>query len=380
MKKNICILGSTGSIGKSTLEVIKDNPDYFNVVALAAFSNIDLLEEQIKIYKPEIVCVYDEKKAQLLKKRISHVKIVTKNEGLIEIVTLDKVDFVMSAIMRFQGIIPTVHAILAKKQIGFANKETLVCAGEYINNICKLNNVDLIPVDSEHNAIFQCLKNENIADVKRIILTSSGGPFFNFPKEKLKNVTLQQALCHPNFKMGNKITINSSTMMNKAFEIIEAYYLFNLPIDKIDVVVHPQQLIHGLVEYKDGNILAQMASADMKIPINYALFYPKRNNNNYNLFDFTKYSSLTFYPANDERFIALKLAKEALKKKKSMPCYLNAVNEVLVEKFLNGQIKWIKILEILEKLISLHREQDMLDLDSIIKIDALGREDAKMLV
>ncbi len=292
--KKIAILGSTGSIGKSTLKIIKQNIELYDVVALAAHSNIDELEKQAHIFKPKIIAVFDEKKAKELKRRLfsitglEHIKIVSSIEGLVEIATLDEIDFVMMAVQGSIALKPTIEAIKAKKTIGLANKEVLVAAGDLINKLKHKYRACIIPVDSEHSAIFQCLQNDvNIkikkenaikpnSSIKRLILTASGGPFLNLPKEKLKNISLKEALSHPNFSMGRKITVDSSTMMNKGLEIIEAYHLFNIEKENIDVIVHPEQIIHSMVEFQDSSILAQMSEPTMDIPISYALSYINR--------------------------------------------------------------------------------------------------------
>jgi len=371
-KKSISILGSTGSVGVNSLDVIKNINA--NIVALSANENISLLEQQINIFKPKIVAIYNEEKAEELKKRITSVKIVSGVQGLVEIATIDEVNFVISAISGAMGLIPTIAAINAGKNIGLANKETLVCAGEYILKLLHKNNVYILPIDSEHNAIFQCLRKEKKEDVKRLVLTASGGPFFK--KSSFNNVTLEEALNHPTYKMGKKISVDSSTLMNKGLEIIEAHFLFDMPLERIDAVIHPQSFIHSFIELVDGSLLAQMSNPDMRIPIQYALTYPRRKKG-FNSFDFTKYAQLEFFPIDEKKFKCFQLAKYALKMKKSYPCYLNAANEVVVESFLRKEIPWIAIGDILEKLIASHSPKDMVNLEDILAVDNIARKDAK---
>lgn len=367
--KKICVLGSTGSIGLSTLNVVRNSPNLYKVFALAAHSNIEELEKQILEFKPKIVAVFDEKKAKELKKRISNSKVVSSIEGVIEAATHQEVDFVMNAISGSIGLIPTIEAIKTKKIIGLANKEVLVAAGDLVNQIIKRYEAKVIPVDSEHSAIFQCLKNESSKAIKRLIITASGGPFLNYSIEQLKNITIKDALRHPNFQMGKKITIDSSTMMNKGLEVIEAYHLFNIALDQIDVIIHPQQIIHSMVEFVDGSVLAQMSEPCMEIPIRYALSYPLREKSNTENLDFTKNSSLTFIKPDFEKFPCLSLALHALKIKKSMPCFMNKANEILVSRFLENKISWLDISEKLEKLMSFHTPRNLIDLSSILDVE-----------
>ncbi|NGX56494.1 MAG: 1-deoxy-D-xylulose 5-phosphate reductoisomerase [Candidatus Anoxychlamydiales bacterium] len=377
--KKISILGSTGSIGKTTLDVIRQNPNLYEVIALSANTNILEIEKQAREFNPKIIAIFDEKKAKELRKKIPNIKIVSGLDGLIEIVSLDEVDFVMSSICGFIGLIPTIHAIKKNKTIGLANKEVMVSAGDFVNSLLDKHSAKLIPVDSEHNAIFQCLKNEKTKDVKRIILTASGGPFFNYSIEKLSKITLNDALNHPTYKMGKKISVDSSTLMNKGLEIIEAYHLFKLDIDQIDVVIHPQSIIHSFVEFIDGSILAQMSKPNMYIPISYSLSYPNRIKSNIEKFDFIKNDKLSFFQPDLEKFKCLRLAIDAIKEKKSYPCFLNAANEVLVEKFLNKKISYLDISNKLEQLITFHKTKDMLSLDDILEVDKQARDLANKL-
>lgn len=377
--KNICILGSTGSIGKSTLKVVRDSNNLYKVFSIAANSNIDELEKQAIEFKPKIIAVFDEKKAKELKKRVPNVKIVSSIEGLVEVATHPDVDFVMSAISGSIGLIPTIEAIKTNKVIGLANKEVLVAAGDLVNELIKRHKAVVIPVDSEHSAIFQCLKNENTKAVKRLIITASGGPFLKYSKDELKNITLEAALKHPNFQMGKKITVDSSTMMNKGLEVIEAYHLFNISQEQIDVIVHPEQIIHSMVEFIDGSILAQMSEPSMEVPIRYSLSYPTRIESKIPNFDFIKNSKLSFFEPDYEKFLCLSLALLALKTKKSMPCFMNKANEILVTRFLDKQISWQDISKKLQKLMSFHTPQNLLDLTSILDVEKEAIQKAKTI-
>lgn len=373
-KKRIAVLGSTGSIGVSTLDVVRHLKDCLEIKTLAAKSNIDLLEEQAKEFAPEIVAVYEEEKAIQLQKRLPNCKVVSGMKGLEEAAVYEKVDFVMLAMSGSIGLKPAISAIQAKKGIGLANKEVLICAGELITSLAKKNNVELIPVDSEHSALFQCLQGGKKSEVRRLILTASGGPFYKRSSQELAHVTIKDALAHPNWRMGKKVTIDSSTLMNKGLEVIEAHFLFDMPIEKIEVVIHPQSIIHSLVEYVDSSLLAQLGEHDMKLPIQYALTYPDRKPSLFGPFDFTRYSTLNFFQPDTQKFPCLDLAFEALRTKKSYPCFLNAANEVLVQKFLQGEISWISIGEKLKKLLSSHRPENVLTLEAIQAVDKRARE------
>jgi 1-deoxy-D-xylulose-5-phosphate reductoisomerase len=377
--KNLAILGSTGSVGQNTLEVVEENIEDFKIISLVSKSNIDLLEKQIKKFNPKVVAVFEEDKAKELQKRFSNRKILFGIEGLKEAACHEDVDLVVAAMSGNIGIIPIYFAIKEKKDIGLANKEILVSAGEIIIKLVKENGVSLLPIDSEHSAIFQCLKNENNKLIRRLILTASGGPFREFSLERLKKVKIEDALKHPTYKMGKKISVDSSTLMNKALEIIEAHYLFDIDPSKIDVVVHPESIIHSMVEFVDGSILSQMSEPNMKIPIQHALFYPQRKSSNIPSFDFIKNKCLTFYPPDIKKFPSLSFGYEALKIKKSMPCFMNSANEMLVERFFKKEISWFEILQKLEKLISSHKPQDMLDLSDIFEIDNLAKKQAQKI-
>lgn len=342
--KKILILGSTGSIGVNTLNVIKQFPDHFKVAGLTVNSNIDLLEKQIDEFHPEFAVVQNEILAEKLKSRVkNNCTIFSGADGLIKISQESAYDIFVGAIVGFAGLPPTIEAIKKGKRIALANKETLVVAGELITELCRKFNSEIIPVDSEHSAIFQCLVGEKKNEVEKIILTASGGPFLNKDKSFFEEATVQQALNHPNWKMGSKITIDSASMMNKGLEVIEAHWLFNLPKEKIEVVIHPQSIVHSMVQFVDGSIKAQMGLPDMKLPIQYALTFPERFENNFIRADLPKIGVLSFISPDLEKFECLKIAYEALEMKGTAPCILNAANEIAVERFLNGQIKFSQI-------------------------------------
>ena len=373
--KTITLLGSTGSVGQNTLEVIRSFKHEFKVFALAAKKNTQLLEKQIFEFKPEIAVLFDEKAAADLRCRVS-CPVLSGPEGLLEIVQRAEVDLIVAAMNGLEGLSPVLSGIEAGKTIALANKETLVAAGGLVMEKARQKEVQILPVDSEHSAIFQCLKNEPKAALKRIILTASGGPFFKKSWKDLQTVSLKDALNHPTYQMGKKITIDSSTLMNKGLEVIEACFLFGVKADKIDVVIHPQSLIHSLVEFTDHSILAQMGYPDMKLPIQYALTYPQRIKATVKSFDFSTAFEMKFYPPDLQKFKCLALAYEVLKMGKSAPCYLNGANEVLVQRFLKGEILWKEIGEKLEKLISSHIPENVLDLKAILEIDRRARRAA----
>ena len=374
--KKIAILGSTGSIGTSTLEIARHLKETVQVVAIAARENIELLEQQAKEFHPECIAVFNPDKAQELQQRLPHHTILAGMEGLKAVATLPEADMVISAIAGTLGLEPTIAAILAKKDVGLANKEVLVSGGAFVMQCVKEQGVQLLPIDSEHSAIFQCLQGENPSAVRRVILTSSGGPFRSLSSEQLENVTVEQALRHPTWKMGPKVTIDSSTLMNKGLEVIEAYWLFNLTVDQIDVVIHPQSIIHSLVEFCDYSMLAQMGVPSMKIPIQYAITYPDRLPGVLEPFDFTKHAKLEFFQPDLDRFQCLALAYEAIRQGGSLPCYMNAANEVLVERFLSGEITWKEIGKQLAYLMERHRIQPIDGLETILAIDAQARQEA----
>ena len=347
--KNIAILGSTGSIGTQALEVIEANPMLFCVQVLTAQSNVDLLIAQSLKFKPKAVVIGDESKYQQLKDALKHTQIDVKagEEALCEVVVLPELTMVLTALVGFAGLKPTMAAIKAGKHIALANKETLVVAGELINALAKQHQVDILPVDSEHSAIFQCLVGEK-SPIEKIYLTASGGPFRGKDIEFLSTATKDQALKHPNWVMGAKITIDSATLMNKGLEVIEAKWLFDLTVEQIDVIVHPQSIVHSIVQFEDGSMKAQMGVPDMKLPIQYAMAYPKRAKNDFKRFNFLDHPTLTFEPVNTKIFRNLALAFDALQKAGNMPCIINAANEVVVAEFLKDEIGFLQMSEVIE--------------------------------
>lgn len=369
--KKVVILGSTGSIGTQTLDVIDKNKNEFCVQALCAASDIINLEKQIRKFRPEIVCVYNEEKAKELKVNIKdlNIKVVTKMEGLIECATYKDADIVVTAIVGMIGIIPTIKAIQAHKDIALANKETLVTAGHIIMPLVKQYNVKIFPVDSEHSAIFQSLQGNEKKDIEKIILTASGGPFRGKKRSELLNIKVEDALKHPNWSMGKKITIDSSTMVNKGLEIIEAKWLFDIDVDNIEVIIQPQSLIHSMVQYKDGAVIAQLGTPDMRVPIQYALFYPKRvylDDERVNFFDI---GNISFEKPDYDTFKALKLAYKIGKKNTSEATVFNAANERAVAKFLDRKIKYLDIVDIIEEVLSIHIPIENPTIEQILDIE-----------
>lgn len=369
--KKIVVLGSTGSIGTQTLDVVRKNSD-MEVVALAAGSNIKLLEEQIREFRPRMVCVFDEKKAKELRILVSDcdVKITSGMEGLIECSVTPEADVVLTAIVGMIGIQPTIAAIKAKKDIALANKETLVTAGHIIMPLAGEYNVKILPVDSEHSAIFQALNGENYNRISRILLTASGGPFRGMTTKQLEKVGLEDALKHPNWSMGRKITIDSATMVNKGLEVIEAKWLFGVEFNQIEVVVQPKSIIHSMVEFVDGGVIAQLGTPDMKLPIQYALTCPDRRELRGERLDFTTLSSISFEAPDLDTFRGLSLAYEVGKMGGSMPTVFNAANERAVAKFLNREISFLEIYEIIEDAIQWHRKVENPSVDAILDIEA----------
>lgn len=378
MKKALSILGSTGSIGKNCLAVARHlGKDVISVEALAVHGNIDLLEQQIKEFHPKLVAVYDADQARILKKRLPHLNIMEGMEGLKAVATYPDSNLVISAVSGAIGLAPTLAAIEAKKNVGFASKEVLVSGGALVMSQVRKHGIELIPIDSELTAIFQCLQGNPEKAVKRIIITGSGGSFRNYSDEQLEAVTIENALNHPNYRMGSKVTIDSSTLMNKGLEMIEAHWLFNCPVDKIDIVIHPQQMIHGMVEFIDNSIIAQMCEPDMLVPIQYAITYPHKAHGTLPPFDFTKHSTLQFYAPDLNKFRCLKLAYEAVRAGGSMTCYMNGANEVLVQSFLKGKISWKEIAGKLEDLMTGHRMIPLHSFDDVLAIDEMARAEAK---
>lgn len=349
-KKHIAILGSTGSIGRQALEVIDQHPDFFDIELLTANSNADLLIQQTLRYKPNAIVIVDEIKYEYIKDALRNepVKIFAGADAVEQAVQIDSIDIVLASMVGFAGLKPTLRAIDAGKTIALANKETLVVAGDLITKRAKENGVNIFPVDSEHSAIFQCLQGEWQNPVEKIYLTASGGPFRGKTTEQLRHVTKQDALNHPNWKMGAKITIDSATLMNKGLEVIEAKWLFNLTPEQIDVIIHPQSIIHSLVQFRDGSIKAQMGLPDMKLPILYALTHPNRVATNFPRFDFLKYPSFTFEKPDASAFPNLELSYQALRKGGNMPCIMNAANEIAVGAFLEDKISFLHMYDIIE--------------------------------
>ena len=354
--KKIAILGSTGSIGTQTLEIVRENKD-IEVVGMAAGNNIHLLEKQIREFSPKVVAVWTEEKAKELRANISDldVKIVSGMDGLIEIAVLPQTEILVTAIVGMIGIRPTIAGIEAGKNIALANKETLVTAGHIIMPLAKKHGVSILPVDSEHSAIFQSLQGNEHKAIHKILLTASGGPFRNRKREELENIQVEDALKHPNWEMGRKITIDSSTLVNKGLEVIEAKWLFDVKMEQIEVVVQPQSIIHSMVEYVDGAIIAELGTPDMKLPIQYALYYPERRYLPGERLDFKKLSQITFEEPDMKTFYGLRLAYEAGKAGGSLPTVFNAANELAVSKFLNREIRYLEIPEIIEECMQNHK-------------------------
>jgi len=344
-KKYIAILGSTGSIGTQALEVIRKNKDRFEVEVLTAENNAALLIEQAVEFRPNAVVIGNELLYATVKNALEplYIKVYCGTKALASVVEMEDIDVVLTALVGYAGLIPTIHAIKAGKHIALANKETLVVAGDLVTALAHKNKVAILPVDSEHSAIFQCLPGEGMNAIEKIILTASGGPFRGMKRKDLEHVTKQQALKHPNWNMGAKITIDSASLMNKGLEVIEAKWLFGLDANQIEVVVHPQSIIHSMVQFEDGSIKAQMGLPDMKLPIQYALAFPERLKSDYPRFDFTKYPTLTFDEPDTETFRNLALAYDALRKGGNMSCILNAANEIAVEKFLKDEIAFLEM-------------------------------------
>ena len=349
-KKGIAILGSTGSIGTQALEVVLEHQNLFDVRVLTANNNCRLLIEQAKLFKPNSVVITNEKHYEEVNLTLSPlgIKVYTGKSSLCDVVSEESIDVVLTALVGFSGLEPTISAIKAKKTIALANKETLVVAGGLISRLCAENGVSILPVDSEHSAIFQCLVGESPASVEKIYLTASGGPFRGFSKSQLTTVSKKSALKHPNWAMGAKITIDSASLMNKGLELIEAKWLFDVAVDNIEVVVHPQSIIHSGVQFKDGSIIAQIGVPDMKLPIQYALAYPSRINNNFKRFSFFDYPNFSFEKPDEKVFRNLFLAKKAIYKGGNMPCVLNAANEIAVEAFLKEKIGFLNMSDLIE--------------------------------
>ncbi len=380
--KHLSILGSTGSIGVNTLEIVAEHPDRFRVVAMTAGRNLELLQEQIRRFRPSLVAVLHPADAETLKAMLgsSAPPIVSGIEGLIACACHEEAEMVLSAIVGAAGLIPTLAAIEAGKDIALANKETLVTAGSLVMAAVARKGVRLFPVDSEHSAIFQSLVGHRRGDVRRLILTASGGPFRNRSLADLQRVTPAEALAHPNWSMGRKISIDSATMMNKGLEVIEASWLFDLPGEQISVHIHPQSVVHSMVEYQDGSVIAQLGIPDMKTPIAYALSYPERLPLNLPPLDLCRLGSLSFEPPDTRRFACLDLAYGALRDGGSAPAVLNAANEVAVEAFLAGEIPFLAIPEIIRATLSNHRVLPLTHIDEVLRADRWARDEARKLI
>jgi len=372
---HIAILGSTGSIGRSSLDVISTFPDRFRITYLSANRNVDLLMEQVRRFHPRGVVVLDASCAHRVRSLVNGTtEVLVGEEGLLEVVSRDDVDTVVSAVVGFAGLLPTLRAIEARKDIALANKETLVVAGELVMQKVREHGVKLLPIDSEHSAILQCLQGEDTLSVARLILTASGGPFLNFEVEDFAQITPAQALRHPTWKMGNKITIDSATLMNKGLEVIEAHWLFGLPAEAIDVVVHPQSIIHSMVEFVDGSVKAQLGIPDMKLPIQYALTYPERPRSTFQRLDFAALEHMTFFAPDLVKFRCLALAYQALRSGGTAPAVMNAANEMAVQEFLEGHIAFSAIPELITAALASHQTVHHPQLSDILRADSETRE------
>lgn len=381
--KYISVLGSTGSIGKNVLDVVGRFPEQYGVKALAAATNIDILLDQIISFQPEIAVVIDKKHAEILKERLPaglKTEVLYGDEGYISAATHPDSEMVVSSIVGAAGLLPTVAAVKAGKTIALANKETLVMAGDYVMNLAREKGVRILPVDSEHSAVFQCLEGQNRSELNKILLTASGGPFRNRAAEDFKSITLEEALDHPTWNMGKKITIDSATLMNKGLEVIEARHLFDVSCDEIEVIIHPQSIIHSMVAFRDGSILAQMGAPDMRGAIAYAMSWPERLPLNLPLPDLAKMGSLTFETPDMDKFVCLALAFDACRAGGTLPAVLNAANEVAVEAVLKKRMSFAGIPEIIEKTMEKHSLEKNPDLSDIIEADQWARRTADTLI
>ena len=379
--KRISVLGSTGSIGVQTLNIAENFKDRFQIVALGAGRNVDLLKKQIARFRPRIVSVLTEEIAHVLSRQLPDPpEIVYGIEGLIRVATLEEANVVVSALVGAVGLVPTLSAIKAGKNIALANKESLVMGGKVVMEEAHRRGVEILPIDSEHCAIFQSMVGHQKKDVQRIILTASGGPFLHYPVERLRDVTPGEALKHPRWQMGRKVTIDSATLMNKGLEVIEAHWLFDMPVERIDVQIHPQSVIHSMVEYADGSIMAQMGIADMRIPISYALSYPDRLNLDLPALDLFQVGELTFFPPDRTRFPALELATRAITIGETMPTVLNAANELAVHAYLKGGLKFTEIPKVVEGVMEAHQIQKLRTIDDVLKADRWARERAREIL
>jgi 1-deoxy-D-xylulose-5-phosphate reductoisomerase len=369
--RRLSILGSTGSIGTSTLDVVEAHPDRFQVMALAAGANLDLLEAQVRRYAPRVVSLASEASARELRRRLGRTRteVGWGTEGLVQAASDAGADLVVSAIVGAAGLLPTIAAVAAGKDVALANKESLVMAGELVTREARARGARILPVDSEHSAIFQCLAGSDAAQVRRLILTASGGPFRSRPRSTFASITPEEALKHPNWTMGKKVTIDSATLMNKGLEVIEAHWLFGLPVDRVDVIIHPQSIIHSLVEYVDGSMLAQLGVPDMRVPIQYALTHPERRTNPAPRLALESLAGLTFEPVDREKFPCLDLAYEAAMAGGASPTVLNAANEVAVHRFLNGRIGFDEIPTLIRKALDAHPRQAVGTVEEVLEVD-----------
>jgi len=380
--KRLAILGSTGSIGVNTLDIVRQFPEQFEVVSLSAGLNIELLKEQILRFQPKVVSVLSRELEEKLKKELAgtDVEVLHGVEGLIRVATHPEVDQVVSAIVGAVGLIPTLSAIKTGKSIALANKEPLVMAGKIVMEEAKKTGAQILPVDSEHSAIFQALLGHRKEDIHRLILTASGGPFLNLPLSKLHGVTVKDALNHPHWEMGRKITIDSASLMNKGLEVIEAHWLFGIPVEKIIVRIHPQSVVHSMVEYIDGSIIGQMGIADMRIPISYALSFPERMNLKLPSLDLAQAGPLTFFHPDPEKFPCLRLAYQSIEIGETMPAILNAANEAAVHGFLEGSIKFTDIPLLIQRVMEEHEIKTVRTIEDILRADQWGREKTKSII
>lgn len=381
-KKQIVILGSTGSIGTQALQVVEEHPDLYEVYALTANNQVDLLASQARKFMPEAVVIANEEKYPALKEALGDlpIKVYAGADALSQVVEAGPVDMVLTAMVGYAGLKPTISAIKAGKVIALANKETLVVAGELINRLVQQYKTAILPVDSEHSAVFQCLAGEVGNRIEKVILTASGGPFRNYTIEELRHVTKEQALKHPNWQMGAKITIDSASMMNKGFEVIEAKWLFGVRPDQIEVVVHPQSVIHSMVQFEDSSVKAQLGMPDMRLPIQYAFSYPDRVHASFERLDFMRFNSLTFERPDTDRFRNLALAYEAMHKGGNMPCILNAANEVAVDAFLHDRISFLGMSDLIEQVMSTVPYLSAPDYEDYVQTDREARRVAVSLI
>jgi len=375
--RDLAILGATGSIGTQTLEVVRSFPNRYRVFGLSGHNNIQLLIEQAREFKPQVVVVSSEEQARIFTEEVKGIEVIIGEEGLNSLAEASSVDIVVAAIVGTAGLTPTYRAIRAGKRVALANKETLVAAGDIMMAAVKEHKAELIPVDSEHSAIFQCIQGIRDGELKKVILTASGGPFRGYTKEQLENVGVEQALKHPNWNMGAKITIDSATLMNKGLEVIEAYWLFG--IRNIEVVIHPQSIIHSLIETVDGSFLAQLGLPDMKLPIQYALTYPQRLDNSFEALDLIKLKEMTFSEPDTKAFPALALAYQALDTGMTMPAVLNAANEVAVGFFLEGRIGFLDIPRLVEQTMNAHDPYKARSISDVLAADNWAREKIRQL-